>query len=216
MSETLRRGLAGQLVGALRERVLTGEIPSGTRINEVEVARELGISRGPLREAIRQLVSEGLLVHVPNKGAVVFEAGPEEVEALFELRSALETAAARLAAGRRDRKDVTALRRACEQSRKLMTGGRRFAHRSSLDFHRALLDAARSPRIAEQVERVHQQITVLRSRHNVPASHTDASIADHEHLAEAIAEGRADRAAEVMARHLDRVREQMIAHMTGQ
>lgn len=76
MPETLRRGLAGQLVGTLRERVLTGEIPSGTRINEVEVARELGISRGPLREAIRQLVSEGLLVHVPNKGAVVFEAGP--------------------------------------------------------------------------------------------------------------------------------------------
>ncbi|MEV7188858.1 GntR family transcriptional regulator [Kitasatospora sp. NPDC093102] len=215
MSETLRRGLAGQLVGALRERVLTGEIPSGTRINEVEIARELGISRGPLREAIRQLVSEGLLVHVPNKGAVVFEAGPEEVEALFELRSALETAAARLAAGRRDRKDVTALRRACEQSRKLMTGGRRFAHRSSLDFHRALLDAARSPRIAEQVERVHQQITVLRSRHNVPAAHTEASITDHEHLAEAIAEGRADHAAEVMARHLDRVREQMIAHMAG-
>lgn len=216
MSETLRRGLAGQLVGTLRERILTGEIPSGTRINEVEVARELGISRGPLREAIRQLVSEGLLVHVPNKGAVVFEAGVAEVEALFELRSALETAAARLAAGRRDRRDVTALRRACEQSRKLMDGGRRFAHRSSLDFHRALLDAARSPRIAEQVERVHQQITVLRSLHNVPASHTEASMADHEQLAEAVAEGRADRAAEVMARHLDRVRAQMIAHMTEQ
>ncbi|WP_042430827.1 GntR family transcriptional regulator [Streptacidiphilus anmyonensis] len=214
MPETLQRGLAGQLVGTLRERILTGGIPSGTRINEVEVARELGISRGPLREAIRQLVSEGLLVHVPNKGAVVFEAGTREVEALFELRSALETAAARLAAERGDRADVAALRRACDQSRKLMAGGRQFAHRSSLGFHHALLDAARSPRIAEQVERVHQQIVVLRSRHNVPTSHTEASMADHEHLADAVAEGRADVAAEVMARHLDRVRDQMITHMT--
>ncbi|WP_217214866.1 GntR family transcriptional regulator [Streptomyces sp. AC550_RSS872] len=215
MPETLQRGLAVQMVETLRERLLSGQIASGTRINEVELARELNISRGPLREAIRQLVSEGLLVHRPNKGAVVFEAEPDEVEALFELRSALETAAARLAAVRRDRKDITALRRACERSRKLLAQGRQFAHRTDLDFHRALLDAARSPRITEQVWRVQQQIIVMRSRQDVAASHTDASLADHEELAEAIADGQADRAAELMERHLDRVRLQMITSMTG-
>ncbi|MFF4693418.1 GntR family transcriptional regulator [Streptomyces sp. NPDC001307] len=215
MPDTLRRGLAVQMVETVRERLLSGKIASGTRINEVELARELNISRGPLREALRLLVSEGLLVHVPNKGTVVFEAEPDEVEALFELRSALETAAARLAAVRCDRKDITALRRACERSRKLLTAGRQFAHHPDLDFHRALLDAARSPRITEQVWRVHQQIIVVRSRQNVPASHTDASLADHEELAEAIAEGQADRAAELMERHLDRVRLQMITSMTG-
>ncbi|OAH13818.1 GntR family transcriptional regulator [Streptomyces jeddahensis] len=215
MPDTLQRGLAVQMVETLRERLLSGQIASGTRINEVELARELNISRGPLREAIRQLVSEGLLVHRPNKGAVVFEAEPDEVEALFELRSALETAAARLAAVRRDRKDITALRRACERSRKLLAAGRQFVHHTDLDFHRALLDAARSPRITEQVWRVHQQIIVVRSRQDVPGSHTDASLADHEELAEAIAEGQADRAAELMEGHLDRVRLQMIASMKG-
>ncbi|WP_033329233.1 GntR family transcriptional regulator [Streptomyces yerevanensis] len=215
MPDTLQRGLAVQMVETLRERLLSGRIASGTRINEAELARELDISRGPLREAIRQLVSEGLLVHRPNKGAVVFEAEPDEVEALFELRSALETAAARLAAVRRDRKDITALRRACERSRKVLAAGRQFVHQPDLDFHRALLDAARSPRITEQVRRVHQQIIVVRSRQDVPASHSDASLADHEELAEAIAEGQADRAAELMERHLDRVRLQMITSMTG-
>ncbi|MFE3652919.1 GntR family transcriptional regulator [Streptomyces sp. NPDC057579] len=215
MPDTLQRGLAVQIAETLRERILGGQIPSGTRINEVEIARELNISRGPLREAIRYLVSEGLLVHRPNKGAVVFEAQPDEVEALFELRSALETAAARLAAVRRDRKDVTALRRACERSRKTLAAGRQLVHHTDLDFHGALLQAARSPRITEQVSRVHQQIIVIRSRHNVAASHTDASLADHEELAEAIAEGQADRAAELMAHHLDRVRLQMITAMTG-
>lgn len=215
MPETLERGLAVQLVETLRERLLSGQIVSGTRINEAVIARELSISRGPLREAIRQLVSEGLLVHRPNRGAVAFEAQPDEVEALFELRSALETAAARLAAARRDRKDIVALRRACERSRKLLATGREFAHRIDLDFHRALLDAARSPRITEQVWRVHQQIIVVRSRHDVAASHTDASLTDHDQIAEAIADGQVERAGELMELHLDRVRLQMITSMTG-
>ncbi|NBE53295.1 GntR family transcriptional regulator [Streptomyces boluensis] len=215
MPDNLQRGLAVQMVETLRERLLSGRIASGTRINEVELARELNISRGPLREAIRQLVSEGLLVHRPNKGAVVFEAEPGEVEALFELRAALETAAARLAAVRRDRKDITALRRSCERSRKHLAAGRQFVHHNDLDFHRALLEAARSPRITEQVWRVQQQIIVVRSRQDVATSHSDASLTDHEQLAEAIAEGQADRAAELMERHLDRVRLQMITSMTG-
>jgi DNA-binding GntR family transcriptional regulator len=215
MPDTLERGLAVQLVETLRERLLSGQIASGTRVNEAVIAREFGISRGPLREAIRQLVSEGLLVHRPNKGAVAFEAQPDEVEALFELRSALETAAARLAAARRDRKDIAALRRACERSRKHLAAGRELAHRMDLDFHRALLDAARSPRITEQVWRVHQQIIVVRSRHDVAASHTDASLTDHDQLAEAIAEGQVERAAELMELHLDRVRLRMITSMTG-
>lgn len=215
MPDTLQRGLAVQMVETLRERLLSGQIPSGARINEVELAQELSISRGPLREAIRQLVSEGLLVHRPNKGAVVFEADLEEVQALFELRSALETAAARLAAARRGRKDITALRRTCERSRKVLATGRRFAHSTDLDFHRALLDAARSPRISEQVCRVHQQIIVVRSRQDVARSHTDASLTDHEQIAEAIAEGQADRAADLMELHLDRVRLQMITSRTA-
>lgn len=62
---------------------------------------------------------------------------------------------------------------------------------------------------------MHQQIIVIRSRHSVTTSHTDASLADHEEFAEAIAEGQAERAAELMARHLDRVRLQMITAMTG-
>ncbi|WP_437023901.1 FCD domain-containing protein [Streptomyces sp. enrichment culture] len=58
-----------------------------------------------------------------------------------------------MAAVRCGREEITALRRACERSRKVLAAGRRFAHRTDLDFHRALLDAARSPRITEQVWR---------------------------------------------------------------
>lgn len=99
MPDTLQRGLAVQIAETPRERILGGQVPSGTRINEVEIARELNISRGPLREAIRHLVSEGLLAHRPHKGAVVFEAQPDEVEALFG--AALSARDRRRAPGRR-------------------------------------------------------------------------------------------------------------------
>ncbi|MGH3648121.1 MAG: GntR family transcriptional regulator, partial [Micromonosporaceae bacterium] len=85
-----RLSLASQTVDALRELVLTGELPPGSRVNEVAVAQQLGISRGPLREAIRHLASEGLLELSPNRGAVVPAAGADDVRAMFELRTALE------------------------------------------------------------------------------------------------------------------------------
>ncbi|QFR94734.1 GntR family transcriptional regulator [Streptomyces tsukubensis] len=211
MSETLQRGLAVQIAEVLRERLLAGHLRPGTRINEVVLARELGTSRGPLREAVRQLVSEGLLVHNPNRGATVFAAEPDDVEALFELRTALETASARLAAERRSDKDVAALRSACARARKTIQGGRRFVYRLDLDFHRTLTDTARSPRIAEQLWRVQQQVILLRSPLEVPPTHTSNSLDDHEEIAAAVAEGDGERAAALMRLHLDRVRVQMAA-----
>ncbi|WP_405662914.1 GntR family transcriptional regulator [Streptomyces sp. NBC_01166] len=214
MSETLQRGLAVQIVEVLRERLLSGRLAPGTRINEVVLARELGTSRGPLREAVRQLVSEGLLVHTPNRGATVFAADPDDVAALFELRTALETASARLAAERRDDKDVAALHAACARARKTIQGGRRLVHRLDLDFHRTLIDTARSPRVAEQLWRVQQQIILLRSPLDVPPAHTADSLDDHEEIAAAVADGDGERAAALMQLHLDRVRAQMAASTT--
>ncbi|WP_328315610.1 GntR family transcriptional regulator [Streptomyces sp. NBC_00388] len=211
MSETLQRGLAVQIAEVLRERLLGGSLLPGTRINEVVLARELGTSRGPLREAVRLLVSEGLLVHSPNRGATVFAADPDEVGALFELRTALEMASARLAAERRDDKDVAALRSACARARKTVQGGRRFPYRLDLDFHRTLTNTARSPRVAEQLWRVQQQVILLRSPLDVPAAHTAGSLDDHEEIAAAVADGDGERAATLMHLHLDRVRAHMAA-----
>lgn len=206
-----RQSLAGQTVDVLRELVLTGEIPPGQRVNEVELAQRMHISRGPLREAIRHLISEGLLVYVPHRGAHVRQADIAELYALFELRTALECAAARLAAARRDDRDLAMLRQVSADSRRSFDAGRRFPYRLDIAFHRTLLDAADSPRIADQVRLVQQQVILLRSRHDVDPAHTHESMDDHDRLIAAVAGRDEDLAARVMAAHLDRVRDQMVA-----
>ena len=86
------------------------------------------------------------------------------MQALFELRAALECAAAELAASRRTEADVVRLRAVCERvARGRTRPGERFPYRLDLAFHQALLDAARSPRIAEQVRLVQQRVVLLRS-----------------------------------------------------
>ena len=206
-----RQSLAGQTVDVLRELVLTGEIHTGQRVNEVELAHRMHISRGPLREAIRHLISEGLLVYVPHRGAHVRQADAAELYALFELRAALECAAARLAALRRSDRDLMTLREVSAESRHGFEAGQRFPYRLDLAFHRCLLDAAASPRIADQVRLVQQQVILLRSRHEVDTVHTHASMDDHDQLIATIEDRDADRASKVMAQHLDRVRDQMVA-----
>jgi DNA-binding GntR family transcriptional regulator len=208
-----RQSLAGQTVDVLRELVLTGGIPPGQRVNEVELAHRMNISRGPLREAIRHLISEGLLVYVPHQGAYVRSSDIPDLYALFELRSALECAAARLAAGRRTEDDLAELRRVGAESRRDFDAGHGFPYRLDLAFHGTLLDAAASRRIAGQVRLAQQQVVLLRSTHEVDPAHTHASMDDHDELTEAIADRDGDRAAAVMARHLDRVRDQMLAMM---
>jgi len=201
--------LAGQTVTLLRELVLTGEIAAGERVNEVGLAQRLGISRGPLREAIRHLASEGLLVLTPNRGAHVPVADDNGVHALFELRSALECAAARLAAARRTDADLTQMREVSAASRAAFTTGE-FPYRLDLAFHKALLDAARSPLVAEQVRLAQQRVILLRAAKEVAFSHERASMDDHDTLIEALADHDGDRAAQVMAAHLDRVRDQLL------
>jgi DNA-binding GntR family transcriptional regulator len=209
MVDLVHTGLAGQTVAVLRELVLTGEIAPGERVNEVGVAQRLGISRGPLREAIRHLASEGLLVLTPNRGAHVPVTDNDGVRALFELRSALESAAARLAAERRTDADLAAMKEASAASREAFATGE-FPYRLDLAFHRSLLDAARSPLVAEQVRLTQQRVILLRATKEVAFSHERASLDDHDALIEAITAHDGDRAAQVMAAHLARVRDQLL------
>lgn len=96
----LQRSAQQQAYRYIRDKIVSGAMPGGTKINPSEVAEILGISRMPVREALVQLDAEGLIVNRPNRGAVVTQLRPEDIEELFEMRAALEGLAARHAAER--------------------------------------------------------------------------------------------------------------------
>src|SRR5215470_5171063 len=103
---------------ALRERILSGDLPRGTKLRQASLAEELGVSRTPLREALRRLSTEGLVDFSPNRGATVSELDFGDMRHAWSARVALEPGAARLAAERRDDEAIAAMREAVAEQRR--------------------------------------------------------------------------------------------------
>jgi DNA-binding GntR family transcriptional regulator len=130
--------LADRAFERLETAIVTGEIPPGAKITEVELARSLGISRGPLREAIRRLEGRKLLERVPHVGARVVTWSSETLIDLFHIREVLEGLACRLAAEQITKAELTELEAVLEQHHRdtrLQEGESYFQTAGDLDFH---------------------------------------------------------------------------------
>src|SRR5262245_5016510 len=103
-----------QVLDSLREAIIAGRLAPGRRLTERELIEMLGVSRTVVREALRQLESEGLIANIPNKGPVVRELTPDEARDLYAIRSSLEGLAARLFVENADDAKVKELARALE------------------------------------------------------------------------------------------------------
>jgi DNA-binding GntR family transcriptional regulator len=139
------------LVAALRARILDGDLPAGTRLVERELVEAYGVARHSLRAALRALQAEGLVELIPNRGAEVAALAHDEVIGLYQLRTALEVEAARLALARDPaaladnlRGPVAHLRTVCERP-EVAWSDVVDAHAA---VHRAIVDSAGAPRIA--------------------------------------------------------------------
>lgn len=139
------------LTATLRDRILDGDLAPGSRLVERAIVEEHDVSRVTVRAALQRLAAEGLVVVEPHRGARVAALGAEQLHDLFQLRTALEVEAARIALQERPAaldaelgEAVDALAKAC-RARRLVWRRVGEAHE---EVHRALVDAARSPRIS--------------------------------------------------------------------
>lgn len=139
----------------LREAILSGRLPGGTRIDQEVVAGQLGVSRMPVREAVRRLASEGFVTTRPNRGAVVTALGPEDMLELFEMRSALEALAVSIALPRIDAAALAELER--QVGRMERAEGRIASWLALHDaFHEAIARLAGRPRLAAAIRNLRQ------------------------------------------------------------
>jgi DNA-binding GntR family transcriptional regulator len=134
------RTLREQIVSSLRESIIKGELSPGQKITEPDLAEKLGISRTPIREALRQLESEGYLTVIPRRGAVVSIVTRKEIRDFFELKSLLEGYASRIAARKNTEKDIARLTRINEKLEVMAQKGDVEAFfRKNNEFHKALI-----------------------------------------------------------------------------
>lgn len=186
----------------LRERIITGQLPGGTRIVEDRVASELGVSRNPVREALRMLEAEGLIQMSARRGAIVSSIGPDEASKVFEVRIPLESLAARLAARKATAEEIAELRDLLASGADEGSTGAdvRALGRRNTDFHTRIHEIAGNSYLAEvmrglagRMEWIFRQNALVRA---------PGSLKEHVAIVDAIESRDEDLAARLSAQHV--------------
>jgi DNA-binding GntR family transcriptional regulator len=165
LASTPRHDLVGELVKRVHAGIMSGTFPIGARLRQEMLAERFGVSRTPVREALRALEAMGVVVHVPHCGAVVRGPTPTEIREAYVVRAELEGLAAELAARRAQPRDHAELSRAAgmfDAAARALTeqgvsspGGRRAWTDANDLFHEAVLGAAGNARLQALVHELH-------------------------------------------------------------
>jgi DNA-binding GntR family transcriptional regulator len=203
--------LRDQVRQELQARIADGRLRPGDRIFEQDLAAELGVSRVPVREAIRMLQSEGFVDVLPRRrGVFVRGLDRQQAKELFEVREALEVYAARLAAERAEPADVAQMAEFARQARAAHQAGNvDEMSNANASFHDKLVALAGNDLLASMLEPLHGRLAWLFRMNLEP----ERVCAEHEELQAAIAAGDADRAAEVAQRHVLSSRRMVLERM---
>lgn len=192
-----------QTEGLVRDMILNGSLAPGERINEVALATELGISRGPLREALQRLAGSGLVNVIGRRGAFIREFDRDELVDLYELRTAMEAHAARLACHRTEAVDLDDLQELLDQTRIRIANTKSRAYPGDLDFHSRLVGLARNPAVTRTWVETQQKITLARVRSAQQPIRARAALVEHTNLVQAIRARDEERAARLVMEHLE-------------
>ncbi len=212
----LVRNASAAATELIREAIIDGRLPPGQRLKEEELARELGISRTPVREALLILQTEGLVDAEPNRGAVVRSHDAGDLEDLYQLRALLEGYAARRAAANVTEATIADLRASCERFEALIDGDVQELVKENLFFHSTILDTAKSRRVAEQIRKVIELPLVYRSYIWYSVDQRRISAHYHRQITKALESRDGERAELVMKEHVFEARDVLVSHVREQ
>lgn len=185
----------------LLDLIRDGAIMPGDRLRETDLAERLGVSRTPVREAIRQLEADGLVTHVPRIGATLRRLDYAEVMELYEMRAVLEGTAARLAARAASDVELDELVALNEQLIESGTGPE--AARLNRIFHATLLDAAKNRFLARSMASLHRAMMILGPTTLSDGNRAEAAAAEHRDILDALQARDGDAAEKAMRTHIE-------------
>jgi DNA-binding GntR family transcriptional regulator len=209
----------------IQQQILQGRLPAGAALSEVSLARQVGVSRTPVREAIGQLVAEGFLERIPGRGVVVVQLTREDLIELYELREALEVyAISKLARQRPSPAELAAVREICDQIRQMAEELRRSGRdrlndaemqaflATDLKFHLLLLRLAGNRRIMKVVADTRLLTRIFsyrREGHDVPQ--LESIYRYHSEILDAVEAGDAAAAMDKLGEHIRVSRQERLA-----
>lgn len=187
----------------IEEFVLDGILRTGDKITERDMATRLGMSRAPIREAIRDLVNAGLLEQISARQIVVRQLLVTEIEEIFNIRALLEGKAAALAAANRDSGQLEQLQDLLEQ---MILVARSLDYPTYFDlniqFHKLIHQIANAPRLLGLIDQIMRESLLLRSRSLVNEDHIQNSINEHSQILISLETGDSELADLLMTRHV--------------
>jgi DNA-binding GntR family transcriptional regulator len=198
-----RQTVTHQATEALRERILRGVYADDSPLRQDALAAELGVSRIPIREALRQLEAEGLVVFNPHRGAVVSSLSVDEIEELFELRAQIESDLVRRATIRTKTEHISRAREILKAYESAFRSGE-VAEWGKLnwEFHSTLYAPANRPFTMAIVQRLHQQSDRYLRMQLVLTHGESRAIEEHRGILNAVAEHDVKAAASLMKQHI--------------
>lgn len=201
----------------LRDAIMNQVLKPGERLMEIQLADEMGVSRTPVREAIRKLELEGFIVMVPRRGAYVADISLKDIHEVFEVRACLEGLAARLAAERITPEEMEELeRQLVKEAEETETNNLRNIVEIDTSFHDILYKAARNKKLLYFVNNLQEQLHRFRSASLARPGRSKTALEEHREIIEAIAQNDAEEAEKLARIHIENAENAMINSLKQQ
>lgn len=199
----MKQKRSDQLREAIEEKIAMGEFPPGKRLDETELLKSFSVSRTPLREALIQLTSLGLIEIRPRKGAFVAAIGPQRLYEMFEVMAGLEAMCGRMAARRmtkEDRVQLLAAHEACKAAADARDPDTYYY--TNERFHHAIYAASHNSYLGEQASQLHRKLRVYRRLQLRVRNRVGTSYAEHDNVVTALLAGDGELTARRLREHL--------------
>jgi DNA-binding GntR family transcriptional regulator len=195
-----RKTMTDYLAAALRTAIYDGQFEDNEELNQVELAQFFGVSRVPIREALRQLQAEGLVQNIAHHRTIVAGLTLPQILEAIEMRAVLETHLLRKTAPKFDRSSLERLRKICEETDLIKDYGSRWVLKN-WEFHRALYSDSESPAMVDTVERIHLNVERYMRRAGSTERQRQAA-AEHWQILKAIERKDYERAGALLEQHI--------------
>ena len=205
--------LSKKVYRVLKERIIKGDLVQGSKLLEAKIAEQLGVSRTPVREAIRELAVEGFVKISPNQGVEISNISIEDIQEVLQIRGVLEGLATKLAATKITKEKIKELESFNKNMEKFVSKGDILSFiKESEKFHELVLDTCGNSRLIRFRKNLDDQIHRYRSISlNIPGR-PEYALEEHRKITEALKQGDSSKADKLSKMHIENVLKNILSH----